>query len=62
MCIITSINLLLVTDFHDDKFLTHSKCGESRGDELAKPLIVRKRKSFNFLFSSVKHKNKVKDK
>lgn len=36
--IVTSINLLLIIDFHDDKLLTHGKCGKSGGDELAKPV------------------------
>lgn len=35
---LTSINLLLIINFHDDKLLTHSKRGECGGDELAEPV------------------------
>lgn len=36
LVIVTSIYLLLVVNFHDNKLLTHGKRGESGGDELTK--------------------------
>lgn len=36
--VVTSVNLLLVVDLHDNKLLTDGKSGKSGGDELTKPV------------------------
>lgn len=35
--VVTCVNLLLVVDLHDNELLTDGECGESGGEELAKP-------------------------